>query len=105
MARWAVAVVDARGAILVRGTAVYTGHWAKGTPHHLVVTVAAMPSNATLTVGQPLVVRRTPHHADSGVVEALGTNSAGACTVTIALNPRSRATPAAPAWRAWRFNA
>lgn len=85
MGQWAVVLVDASGAIITRGRAVYVGP--QGPLRSLRITVAGTPVDGLLRVGQRVRVRRTLHSEYSGVVTSVGTTSVGALTVTLTRDP------------------
>lgn len=88
MGRWAVAVVDTAGVVVTRGVAVYAGRLKPGGPRRVIVAIPVPPNAGTLAVGQAIVLRRSAQREVAGVVEAFGVNSAGAHTITIALDRR-----------------
>jgi outer membrane PBP1 activator LpoA protein len=85
MGSWAAVLVDATGTIIARGVAVRVGPLPMRS---LRVTVASELAIDALALGQPVSVRSSPRKVYMGVVEACGTNSAGAHTLTIALDRR-----------------
>lgn len=83
-----MALVNAAGIIVARGAATQRRAAGNRLLTHLVVIIPAdLPADA-LTLGQSIIVRYTLRMQYTGVVEAFGTTSAGARTVTIALAGR-----------------
>ena len=88
MASAAVALVNAAGVIVARGAATGRRPARRQRISHLIVIIPAdLPADA-LTLGQVITARYSLHMQYAGVVEAFGTTSAGARTVTIALDGR-----------------